>query len=179
VNAESIGHKPTVSRAPVLVLAVGAVLAVTLVLLGAWLAQSPAPPPVIDKPGTVTAPRDVNVILRDFAFDPNPLYLIAGETVRLHVINGGMVEHELVLGDQQVQAAWAVADANASPAAPLATLPPASVPPGTGGLRVLLASGASTTVEYTVPDGQPLQLFCHLPGHAERGMIGRVIILSR
>ena len=160
-------------------LAIGAVLAIGLVLLGAWLAQAPAPVPVIDQPGTAAQPRDVNVILRDFAFDPTPLYLVAGETVRLHVFNGGMVEHEFALGDQQFQAAWAVADANASPDTPFATVPPASVPPGTGGLRVLLASGDSTTVEYTVPATEPLQLFCHLPGHAERGMIGRVIVLSR
>jgi uncharacterized cupredoxin-like copper-binding protein len=161
------------------VLAIGAVLAIGLVLLGAWLAQVPAPVPVIDQPGTAAQPRDVNVILRDFAFDPNPLYLVAGETVRLHVFNGGMVEHEFTLGDQQVQAAWAVADAAASPDMPFATTPPASVPPGTGGLRLLLASGDSTTVEYTVPTAGQLQLFCHLPGHAERGMIGRVIVLSR
>lgn len=161
------------------VLGVGAVLAVVLVLLGAWLAQAPVAPPVINQPGTAAQPRDVNVILRDFAFDPNPLYLVAGETVRFHVINGGMVEHEFTLGDGQVQAAWAAADAAASPDAPLATTPPASVPPGTGGLRILLESGQTATVEYVVPATGQLQLYCHLPGHAERGMIGRVIVLSR
>ncbi len=161
------------------VLSLGAVLALGLVLLGAWLAQAPAPTPTISRPGTVAAPRDVNVILRDFAFNPDPLYLVAGETVRLYVINGGMVDHEFVLGDQQVQAAWAVADAAASPDAPFATPPPASVPPNTGGVRLYLAPGQLATVDYTVPSSGQLQLFCHLPGHAERGMVGRVIVLSR
>lgn len=160
-------------------LAIGALLAIGLVLLGAWLAQAPAPVPVIDQPGTAAQPRDVNVILRDFAFDPNPLYLVAGETVRLHIFNGGMVDHEFALGGQQFQAAWAVADANASPDTPFSTTPPASVPPGIGGLRLLLASGSSTTVEYTVPATGGLQLYCHLPGHAERGMIDRVVVLNR
>ncbi len=154
-------------------------LAVALVLLGAALAQAPAAPPAITQPGTPDAPRDVNVILREYAFDPNPLYLVAGETVRFHVINGGMIEHEFVLGGGDVQAAWATADALVSPPALLATAPPASVAPGTGGLRLLLDSGEQATAVYTVPAGGSLQLFCHLPGHAEHGMVGEVIVLSR
>ena len=54
------------------------------------------------------------------------------------------------------------------------TAPPASVPPGTGGLRVLLTSGKQTVVEYTVPSDGELRLLCNLPGHIERGMIGQV-----
>ena len=57
-----------------------------------------------DSRARTVAPRDVNVIMRDYHFDPTPLYLYAGETVRLNVFNGGMVEHELVLGDAAVQA---------------------------------------------------------------------------
>ena len=125
-------------------------------------------------------PFDESVaVLRDYRFDPSPLYLYAGETVRLNILNGGMVEHELVLGDATVQEAWARANAAATPPAPFATAPPASVPAGTGGTRVLLASGASTSVDYTVPTAPGLQLVCHLPGHAERGMIGQVTLVSR
>ena len=74
-------------------------------LLGAALAGAPAPTPAASpQPGTDAAPREVNVIMRDYHFDPTPLYLYPGETVRLNVVNGGMVEHELVLGDAAVQA---------------------------------------------------------------------------
>ena len=44
-----------------------------------------------------------------------PVVLVAGETVRLRVLNGGLVAHELTLGDEAVQAAWARADAAVTP----------------------------------------------------------------
>ncbi|CAN5805549.1 hypothetical protein BH24CHL5_BH24CHL5_01370 [soil metagenome] len=169
-----------VSRAPVVVLIIGFALAVSLVLLGASLAEEPVAAPPIDQPGTSSRPREVNVILRDYAFNPTPLYLVAGETVRLNIVNGGLVEHEIVLGDEAVQRAWATADALATPPAPFATAPPASVAPDTGGVRVLLASGATTLVRYDVPQGdEPLEMYCHLPGHVEQGMVGQVVLLSR
>jgi uncharacterized cupredoxin-like copper-binding protein len=154
-------------------------LAISLVLLGAALAARPVDSPPAGSPGTAQEPRNISIILRDYRFDPTPLFLYAGETVRLNILNGGMLEHELVLGDAQVQAAWAQADAAAGQPAPFATPPPASAPAGTGGLRVLLPSGGATSVVYTVPADGQLQLVCHLPGHAERGMIGQVTLVSR
>lgn len=168
-----------ISRAPVLVLIVGLSLAIGLVLIGGMLAAQPVEAPAAGSPGTAQSPRELNVILRDYRFDPTPLYLYAGETVRLHVVNGGMVEHELVLGDSQVQAAWAQADAAAVPPAPFATPPVASAPAGTGGIRVLLPSGGATSVVYVVPATGQLEMVCHLAGHAERGMIGRVTLVPR
>jgi uncharacterized cupredoxin-like copper-binding protein len=161
------------------VLVVGLSLALSLVILGADLAARPVESPAIGMPGTVDAPRPVTVILRDYRFDPTPLYLYPGETVRLNVVNAGMVEHELVLGDAAVQSAWALADAAATPPAPFTTAPPASVPADTGGLRVLLQSGGSTSVTYIVPERDELLLICHLPGHAERGMVGQVVRVER
>lgn len=160
-----------------LVVVGGLALAGALVLLGAAMAGAPAPVPDI-VPGNGAAPRAVNVIMRDYRFDPTPLYLVPGETVRLNVVNAGLVEHELVLGDDPVQAAWSRADAAATPPAPFATAPPASVAPHVGGLRVLLGSGGVTSVDYLVPTGQVLELVCHLPGHAERGMVGDVELAS-
>lgn len=156
-------------------LVIGLGLAVGLVLLGAALAGAPAPAPQIGEPGTPESPRTVNLILRDYRFDPTPLYVVPGETLRLNVVNGGLVEHEVVLGGPSVQAAWAAADAVATPPAAFATAPPASVDPDVGGLRIVLASGASTAVDYVVPLSGELQLVCHLPGHAERGMVGQVV----
>jgi uncharacterized cupredoxin-like copper-binding protein len=153
-------------------------LAVGLVLLGGSLAAAPAPSPNIVQPGTVDSPRPVNVIMRDYRFDPTPLYLVRGETVRLNVLNGGLIDHELVLGDETVQAAWSEADLAATPPAPFATAPPASVAPDVAGLRVLLGSGGTTAVDFVVPATGALELICHLPGHAERGMVGAVEFAS-
>lgn len=171
--------RPAVSRAPVLVTIAGLGLAVALVLLGARLAAAPAPTPDLGEPGTRDAPRPVNVIMRDYLFNPSTLHLVPGETVVFRMINGGLIEHEFVLGDDAVQAAWAEAHRLATPPAPFATAPPASVPPSTGGLRVLLRPGESTSALYDVPAGTALQFMCHLPGHLERGMLGTVSLTER
>lgn len=168
-----------VSRWPVVVLVVGLSLALSLVILGADLAARPVESPPMGTPGAVASPRVVTVIMRDYRFDPTPLYLYPNETVRLNVLNAGMIEHELVLGDAAVQSAWAAANAGATPPAPFTTAPPASAPADTGGLRVLLSSGGSTSVTYVVPEGGDLFLLCHLPGHQERGMVGQVVRVER
>ena len=112
--------------------------------------------------------------MRDYRFDPTPVVLVPGETVRFTIFNAGLEAHDFVIGDEAVQRAWHVADAEATPPNLLATAPPASVPPDTGGLRVLLGSGQQAVVEYTVPSDEQLALLCHIPGHIERGMVGAV-----
>jgi uncharacterized cupredoxin-like copper-binding protein len=154
-------------------------LAVALVLIGAELAKVPAPEPSGLQPGTSESPRDVNVILRDYAFNPDPLYLNPGETVRFHIVNGGLIEHEFVIGDAAVQNAWAAAHLAATPPAAFATSAPASAPAGTGGLRVLVASGQTVDVAYQVPGADGLELLCHLPGHLEQGMRAQVVLITR
>jgi uncharacterized cupredoxin-like copper-binding protein len=164
------------SRAPVYVTLGGLALALTLVFLAAGAAVRTAPPPPIERAGTADAPRDVTIILREYAFAPAPLALIPGETVRLTILDGGLIPHELVLGDASVQAAWASADAAATPPVPFATAPPASVPAGTAGLRILLDPGGQAVVTYVVPAAGPLSMECHLPNHLERGMLADVVL---
>jgi uncharacterized cupredoxin-like copper-binding protein len=160
--------------APFVVVAGFLVVAVTLVLIGAERSAAPAPSVGIARAGTPEEPRDVVIIMRDYLFDPTPVVLVPGETIRLTAFDAGLQPHELVLGDAAVQEAWASAHAAATPPAPFATPPAASVPPATGGLRVWLGSGGRGTVDWTVPVGQELLLMCHLPGHIEQGMVGRV-----
>jgi uncharacterized cupredoxin-like copper-binding protein len=160
----------------VFVLLGGLGLALALVLLGARMAATPAAAPDLSQPGTADQPREVNVILRDYVFNPTPLYLAPGEVVEFNLINAGLVAHEFVLGDDAVQAAWAAAHAAVTAPAPFATPPPASVPPDRAGVRVLLTTGASTSVIYAVPSAGRLELVCHLPGHVEQGMVGDVVL---
>jgi len=154
-------------------------LALSLVFLAASVAQRGAPAPPIDRPGTLEAPRAVNVIMRDYTFVPSPVTLVRGETVRLDIVNGGLVPHELVLGDGRVQAAWESAEAAATPPAPFATAPDVTAPAPDAGLRVLLGSGAQTQATFTVPLSGDLSLVCHLPGHAQRGMSSTVTLLEQ
>ncbi len=177
--AEENVQPPKVSRLPVVVTLAGLALAGILVFIGAKLAAAPAPTPDLSSPGTAEQPRQVVVIMRDYVFNPTPLFLVPGETIELQVINAGLVPHELVLGDQNVQQAWASANAAATPPGAFASPPRANVPPGVGGLEVLLAPGQAQSTIYHVPADQALQLVCQLPGHVARGMVGSIILATR
>jgi uncharacterized cupredoxin-like copper-binding protein len=156
------------------VVIVFAIVATTLVLIGMQRPSEPPPDVEITNAGTAAEPRPVTVIMRDYRFDPTPVVLVPGETVRFTIFNAGLEVHDFVLGDAAVQQAWSEADAAATPPNLLATAPPASVPPGTGGLRVYLRSGQRASIDYAVPGDEQLSLLCHIPGHIEKGMIGRV-----
>ena len=65
-------------------------LFIAAILLAAACEAGPPPatPPIT--PGTSGSPREVNLIARDYSFQPPTLDLAPGETVVLHVINGGL-----------------------------------------------------------------------------------------
>jgi uncharacterized cupredoxin-like copper-binding protein len=134
---------------------------------------SPKPPIVA---GTAASPREVNLIMKDYTFLPAVLDLVPGETVLLHVINGGLEVHDAIIGAAAVQDAWAAAEAAVAGAPPGPT-PAVSVPPGLEGLRIVARSGERVDVTWTVPDAPgpgaspiPLVVGCHIPGHWEKGM---------
>ena len=147
-------------------LAVGAVA-----LAGCDAAAPPATPPI--SPGTSASPREVNLIARDYSFQPDVLDLVPGETVLLHVINGGLEVHEAVLGDAAVQDAWEAAEAVTADAPPGPT-PVVTVPPDVAGVRIVVHSGERVDLVWTVPRGAsaggPWTVACHIPGHLARGM---------
>jgi uncharacterized cupredoxin-like copper-binding protein len=145
---------------------VPAILAAALV--GCADGSSVATTPPI--PGTSEAPREVNVIAREYRFDPDPVDLAPGETVLLHLINAGLEVHEVVIGDDSVQDAWEAAEA-ATASAPPGPTPLVSVAPGSAGLRVFLRSGERADVRWTVPNAtNPLIVGCHIPDHWAKGM---------
>ena len=130
----------------------------------------PATPPI--SPGTSAAPREVNLIARDYAFQPPVLDLVAGETVILHVINGGLETHEAILGTTAVQDAWEAAEAAVAGAPPGPT-PVVSVPPELAGVRAVVRSGERVDLEWTVPAEAAAARWvvgCHIPGHWAKGM---------
>ena len=152
-------------RTPVVV-----ALAVALVVLGCEAGPPPATPPI--RPGSSSAPREVSIVLKDWVFLPDPVDFVPGETVLLHVINGGLDIHELVIGDQAVQDAWEVAEAAHENPPPGAT-PAVSVAPDVAGTRIVVASGQRIDLTWTVPDAAEagrLILGCHIPGHWAKGM---------
>jgi uncharacterized cupredoxin-like copper-binding protein len=149
-------------------------LAVSVVLLaGALIACDATPPPATPPivPGESAAPREVNLIAKDYTFLPDTLDLVPGETVLLHVINGGLEVHEAVIGDAAVQDAWEAAEAVTAGAPPGPT-PVVSVPPEVAGLRIVVRSGERLDMVWTVPESEvPFIVGCHIPGHWQKGML--------
>jgi uncharacterized cupredoxin-like copper-binding protein len=150
-------------------------IAVALVVVAAVAACDAGPAPETPPPsaGTVARPREVNLIARDYSFEPDPLDLLPGETVLLHVVNAGLDWHEAIIGDQAVQDAWEMAEA-ATVGAPPGPTPVVSFPPDVAGLRVVVASGERVDVLWTVPadpvEAGRLIIGCHIPGHYAKGM---------
>jgi len=128
-------------------------------------------PPIV--PGTSGSPREINVILKDWVFLPDPIDVAPGESVLIHAVNGGLDVHELVIGDAAVQDAWEAAEA-ATVGAPPGPTPVVSVPPDRAGIRVVVASGQRLDVAWQVPASASevgdLVIGCHIPGHWEKGM---------
>lgn len=148
------------------------VAAVAAALLVAACSGGPVSTPPIT-PGTSGQPRAVNIVARDDNFSPPVVDFAPGETVLLHVLNGGLQVHEVIIGNQAVQDAWEVAEANAPPVPPGAT-PTVSVPPGVSGLRIVVQSGERIDVRWAAPptaaEVAGLIVGCHIPGHYANGM---------
>jgi uncharacterized cupredoxin-like copper-binding protein len=151
---------------------VGSVLPLVLIAGACEAGPTPATPPI--SPGSSGSPREVNLIARDYSFQPATLDLAPGETVLLHVINGGLVTHEAILGDDRVQDAWEVAEAAPGIAdPPPGPTPLVSVPPDVAGVRIVVRSGERVDLEWTVPSdaaGEAWTVGCHIYGHWEKGM---------
>jgi uncharacterized cupredoxin-like copper-binding protein len=149
-----------------------------LLVLAGCEAGSPVPTPPIT-PGTSVAPREVNIIAKDWIFLPDRIEVIPGETVLLHVINGGLDIHEAVIGNAAVQDAWEAAE-EATVGSPPGPTPRVSVPPSVAGIRIVVTSGQRVDVIWTVPasSGAGLVVGCHIPGHWAKGMVAPIDLVE-
>jgi len=155
-------------------LGVAAAVGVLALLAAGCDAGTPAVTPPIT-PGTGSAPREVNIVTRDYAYVPSVVDLVPGETVVLHVINGGLVVHEAIFGDMKTQLAWEAAEAPFADSPPGPT-PVVPVPPGFDALRIVVGSGERMDVTWTVPSYAAVAaggwfVGCHIPGHWAKGMV--------
>ena len=97
-----------------------------------------------------------------------------GETVLLHVINGGLEVHEAVIGDAAVQDAWEAAEA-AIAGGPPGPTPVVSVPPEVAGHphRGPLRRAGRRALDGPRGRARPARAWvvgCHIPGHWAQGM---------
>jgi uncharacterized cupredoxin-like copper-binding protein len=151
------------------------VLAVAVGAAGCEAGPPPATPPIV--PGSSAAPRELNIIMKDWQFLPDPVDVVPGETLLLHVVNGGLEIHEAVIGDPAVQDAWEAAEAGAANAPPGPT-PIVTVAPDDAAIRIVVASGQRVDLVWVVPADAAtvgrLVLGCHIPGHWAKGMRGSI-----
>lgn len=104
----------------------------------------------------------VRITIHYSTFEPADLAVDPGETVRLVIVNTDPIDHEFILGDEQVQLAHEEGtEAHHAPR------------PG----EVSLPAGKTVVTTYTFPETPGELIFgCHLPGHYEFGMHGTVTI---
>ncbi len=117
----------------------------------------------------------MNIVARDYAYVPPVVDLVPDETVVLHIINGGLEVHEVVLGDMNAQLAWEAAE-GATVGHPPGPTPFVADPPGFAGVRVVVASGQRVDIVWTVPANAAAAasgwfVGCHIPGHWQKGMV--------
>jgi uncharacterized cupredoxin-like copper-binding protein len=151
-----------------------AALFVVAAVLAACGGQAPEATPRIT-PGTPSAPREVNIIERDYGYTPPVVDLVPGETVLLHIINGGLETHEAVFGTLGDQLAYETAE-EATVGSPPGPTPAIASPVGFDGVRVVAGSGQRVDVTWTVPASAPSAssgwfVGCHIPGHWDKGMV--------
>jgi uncharacterized cupredoxin-like copper-binding protein len=149
-------------------------LAAMVVGLAACDAGGPAATPPIT-PGTSQQPREVNIVMRDYAYVPSTVDLAPGETVLFHFVYGGLVIHEAILGDMETQLLWESAEAAVADHPPGPT-PTVADPAGFSGIRMVAESGQRLDVVWTVPPDAAEAasgwfVGCHIPGHWEKGMV--------
>ena len=105
--------------------------------------------------------RTVEITIRHSRFDPAVVDASPGERVRFVIRNLDPIDHEFILGDDEVQRRHESG-----------TEPHHGTVPG----EVSVAAGATraTTFSFDAPGGLPFG--CHLPGHWAYGMRGTVLV---
>jgi uncharacterized cupredoxin-like copper-binding protein len=172
-DADAVGGRTRQPRPAAVALGLAG-LALLAAVAAACDSGAPAGTPPIT-PGTSTVPREVNIVARDYAYVPSTVDLVPGETVTLHVVNGGLIAHEAVLGDLDAQLAWETAEAPFADPPPGPT-PLVAPPSGFDGVRVVVDSGKRLDVTWTVPADAATAaggwfVGCHIPGHWAKGMV--------
>jgi uncharacterized cupredoxin-like copper-binding protein len=133
----------------------GGMLGLAAVLLASGLAagRAPAPPPA----GTRTVPMTIHFS----RFDPDAVAATPGETIRFVIRNTDPIDHEFILGDDEVQRVHELGTEEVHPPRPG---------------EVSVPAGATVETTYTFAAPGSLTFACHLPGHFAYGMRGTVTV---
>jgi uncharacterized cupredoxin-like copper-binding protein len=107
------------------------------------------------------AVRVTKVGIDHSAFDPGSFEFEAGERVRFVIHNHDPIDHEFILGDEEVQARHESGSE-----------PDHGAIPG----EVSIDAGETRTTTYVFDESGTLIIGCHLPGHYDYGMRAEVTV---
>jgi uncharacterized cupredoxin-like copper-binding protein len=135
------------------------------------------PPPATPPPATVTdavlgteaAPREIDLTMDNFLFDPGSITVHQGETIRFVVTNPTTIRHELVLGDAEEQEHHAMEMDEMSSE-------------GSGHMmaepnELEVEAGTSGELVWTFDAAGEFLMGCHVAGHWEAGMRGAIEVV--
>jgi uncharacterized cupredoxin-like copper-binding protein len=131
-------------------------LAVSLAGAGAAIASGS-----FDRDGGPPAARTVHIGIHFSRFDPTEIDVEPGQTIRFVLENTDPIDHEFIVGDEEVQRAHESGTE-------------ARHPPRPGEVSVAPGETVITTVTFRSAGG--LLFGCHLPGHYDFGMRGTITI---
>jgi len=107
--------------------------------------------------------RVITLTIEHSKFHPAEVRVEPGERVRFIVVNDDPIDHELIVGDAAVQERHE-----------RGSEPDHGAVPG----EVSIPAGTTRTTDYTFGETGDLIFGCHLPGHYDYGMRGRIVIAS-
>ena len=105
--------------------------------------------------------RTVVIDIEHSAFSPERLEFQSGETVRFVLKNGDPIDHEFIIGDEEVQDVHEKGTERHH---------------GTKDGEVSIPSGEEAVTSYTFTEPGTLIFGCHLPGHYDFGMRGEITV---
>jgi uncharacterized cupredoxin-like copper-binding protein len=114
-----------------------------------------------DLAGASTAVRTITVEIEHSAFIPIELEVDAGERVRFVVINNDPIDHEFIVGDEEIQ---------------LVHEKGTETHHGERDGEISVPAGETSETSYTFGERGSLLYGCHLPQHYRYGMKGTIAI---
>ena len=115
----------------------------------------------LDRESAQPTTRTVHIRIHFSHFDPTDIDVEQGQTIRFVVENTDPIDHEFIVGDEQVQQAHEAGTE-------------AHHPPRPG--EISIAPGETVITTVTFPSTGSLLFGCHLPGHYAYGMRGTITI---
>jgi uncharacterized cupredoxin-like copper-binding protein len=103
--------------------------------------------------------RVIEISIEHSAFDPDQIEVEEGETVTFEIHNGDPIDHEFILGDEEIQRIHEEG-----------TEKHHDTRPG----EISVPAGATAITTYTFEEAGDLIYGCHIFGHYDYGMRGAV-----